>query len=66
MKKMPIYRYLGRNGVLDILISLGDIPYVLRYRLVADEGKLLTDGIKKVNVIDVHEGDESKWTEINE
>lgn len=66
MKKLPVYRYLGLNGVLDSLVDIGNVPHVLRYRLIADEGKILTDGTKAVKAIDIHEAELANWKEIDE
>ena len=41
MKKIPLYRYMGLNGILDTTILLEDTPYTLRYRLIADNGYYL-------------------------
>ena len=36
------------------------------YRLIADEGKMLTDGEQKVRAIDIFAEDLGKWTEIDD
>jgi len=36
------------------------------YRLVADDGKILTDGETYAGVIDVSPADKSKWTEVDD
>lgn len=64
MTKTTLYRYMGLNGIIDTPILLQDVPYIIRYRLTADPGKILVNGDKKVSAIDVFEGDERYWTEI--
>ena len=45
MKKIPLYRYMGLNGILDTTILLEDTPYTLRYRLIADDGHYLFNSV---------------------
>ena len=44
MIKKDLYRYTGRNGIITSLVHLEDAKYYPMYRLIADEGKMLTDG----------------------
>lgn len=62
MTKMEIYRYVGSNGVIDSPIKL-PMDYILRYRLIADEGKELVNGDTTATVIDVDASDVGKWSE---
>ena len=39
-----------------------EIDYI---RIIADEGKAITDGTSKYNCVDVLSGDVSKWIEID-
>ena len=66
MIKKDLYRYVGRNGIITSLILLDDVKYYPMYRLLADEGKVLTDGEQKVKAIDIFVEDLGKWTEIDE
>lgn len=62
MTKVEIYRYVGSNGVIDSPIKL-PMDYILRYRLIADEGKELVNGDTTAAVIDVDASDVDKWSE---
>ena len=66
MIKKDLYRYVGRNGIITSLVHLDDIKYYPMYRLLADEGKMLTDGEQKVKAIDIFAEDLGKWTEMDE
>lgn len=66
MIKKDLYRYIGRNGIITSLVHLDDVKFYPMYRLIADEGKILTDGELKVKSIDIFAEDLGKWTEIDE
>ena len=66
MIKKDLYRYTGRNGIITSLVHLDDAKYYSMYRLIADEGKMLTDGEQVVKSIDIFAEDLGKWTEIDE
>ena len=66
MIKKDLYRYIGRNGIITSLVYLDDVKFYPMYRLIADEGKMLTDGELKVKSIDIFAEDLSKWTEIED
>jgi hypothetical protein len=66
MIKKNLYRYIGRNGIITSLVHLDDAKYYPMYRLIADEGKMLTDGELIVKSIDIFAEDLDKWTEIDE
>ena len=66
MIKKDLYRYTGRNGIITSLVHLEDAKYYPMYRLIADEGKVLTDGELTVKSIDIFAEDLGKWTEIDE
>ena len=66
MIKKDLYRYTGRNGIITSLVHLEDAKYYPMYRLIADEGKVLTDGELTVKSIDLFAEDLVKWTEIDE
>ena len=65
MIKKDLYRYTGRNGIITSLVHLEDAKYYPMYRLIADEGKVLTNGELKVKSIDIFAEDLSKWAEID-
>lgn len=65
MIKKNLYRYIGRNGIITSLVHLEDAKYYPMYRLIADEGKMLTDGELIVKSIDIFAEDLGKWTEID-
>lgn len=66
MIKKDLYRYSGRNGIITSLVYLEDAKYYPMYRLIADEGKMLTNGEQVVKSIDIFAEDLGKWTEIDE
>lgn len=66
MIKKNLYRYFGRNGMITSLVLLDNIEHLLMYRLIADEGKILTNGELLVKSIDIFAEDLSEWTEIEE
>ena len=66
MTTKKIYRYLGKNGVIDTPIFLEGINYVLYYRLIADSNKMLINkNGYKTKVIDVPEDEINNWSEID-
>ena len=66
MKKIPLYRYMGLNGILDTPILLEDIPYTLRYRLIADDGYYLFNSTtaKKAFIAEAYEDSVDEWKEV--
>lgn len=64
MTKQVFYKYLGTNGVIETPVHLEDIYYVRVIQLEADEGKILTNGIKKCLTIRVPDEDVGNWREI--
>ena len=66
MIKKDLYRYTGRNGIITSLVHLEDAKFYPMYRLIADEGKVLTNGELKVKSIDIFVEDLGKWTEIED
>ena len=65
MIKKDLYRYVGRNGIITSLVHLDDAKYYSMYRLIAEEGKMLTDGEQVIKSIDIFAEDLGKWTEID-
>ena len=66
MIKKDLYRYTGRNGIITSLVHLEDAKFFPMYRLIADEGKVLTNGEITLKSIDIFAEDLGKWTEIDE
>lgn len=66
MIKKDLYRYTGRNGIITSLVHLEDAKFFPMYRLIADEGKVLTNGEVTLKSIDIFAEDLGKWTEIDE
>jgi hypothetical protein len=65
MTKQKYYRYLGVNGYIETPIELPGVYNTSYYRLIADEGKALTDGEKLVEEATVLEKDLDNWTEVD-
>lgn len=66
MKKQNLYRYVGENGILDSTVLLPGVPHILRYRLIADEGKILINSSNyRTKAIDVSEEEVAEWQEID-
>ena len=66
MIKKGLYRYTGRNGIITSLVHLEDAKFFPMYRLIADEGKVLTNGEITLKSIDIFAEDLGNWTEIDE
>lgn len=60
----PLYRFLRNDGgVTESPEKPDGAEYTTRYRLIASDGKLLTDGTTETFCIDVDSAD--GWTEID-
>ena len=46
MKKIKLYRYIGKNGIITTPILLEGTKVYEMFTLIASEGKVLTDGEK--------------------
>ena len=57
MTKKNLYRYVGRNGIITSLVYLEDAKFFPMFRLIADENKILTDGIVKIKSVDIFADD---------
>lgn len=66
MIKNVEYTYLGTNGTLTTPVHLEGIYHITKYFLMAEEGKILTNGKDKVKNILVLEDELSSWQEIDE
>ena len=66
MQTITLYRYTREDGgVTTSPVKPPDgTAYDLRYRLIADDGKAITDGTTVAACIDVSSPDE--WTEIDD
>lgn len=65
MEKITIYTYLGTNGTLSTPIHLEGIYSVKNYKLIADNGYVLTkNGIDMYKTVTVNENDIINWTEV--
>lgn len=65
MTKQKYYRYLGANGYLETPVELPGVYNTSFYRLIADEGKMLTDGIVIAKEARSLEKDLDNWTEVD-
>lgn len=66
MTKTAYYTYLGTNGTITSPVHLEDIYYIVKYRIVADEGYILTNGKDFVKTVTVPENEISNWKEIKD
>lgn len=64
MTAAVLYRYLGTNGVIESPVHLEDIYYVRVNVLTADDGKILTDGLRKEKQVRCLDDEVSQWREI--
>ena len=64
MKKIKKYKYLGRNGVLVSRIEIVGVDYIPMTEIIADEGKILTNGETSVYSITVEADEVNLWREI--
>ena len=62
MQIVNIYRYVRSDGGVTNSTIKPDCAYTLRYRLIADEGMTLTNGVDTASCVDVDSPD--GWTEI--
>lgn len=64
MKQKKCYKYIGRNGILVTKILIEDAKSIPMAELIADEGKILTNGEKKAHAITVELDEVANWKEI--
>lgn len=62
MQTIPLYRYIRPDGGVSVSVTKPDTEYAYRYRLIADDGKAITDGTITTTCIDVETA--NGWTEI--
>ena len=63
MQTITLYRYMRPDGGISVSPIKPNIEYTEMVRLVADEGKALTDGTNTTMCIDVSSAE--GWTEID-
>lgn len=64
MRKIKKYKYLGRNGVLVSRIEIVGVDYIPMTEIIADEGKILTNGETTTYSITVEDAEITEWKEI--
>lgn len=64
MDRIPMYRYLGTNGVITSTVHLEDVYYVRMVKLISDPDKLLTNDKTTTRSIVIPEEEETEWYEI--
>lgn len=65
MKKVKLYRYIGRNGAVTTYVLLDGINHTPIYQLTADEGKALTNGEQVCHTVSVYAEYVDNWKEID-
>lgn len=66
MKIEKFYQYFGENGAFTSPIKLPGVPSYTYAILKADEGKILSDGIRREATVIVAENEITNWTEEDE
>lgn len=66
MISQKMYRYLGRNGTITTAIKLENITPIPMVQLKAENGKILTDGIRTAYSVTVFEDELNNWYEIED
>lgn len=66
MKKIKRYRYLGKNGIITTSVLLEGNKPIYMYRLIADEGKILTNGETYSHQVEIFAEEVNSWTEIDQ
>ena len=64
MQTITLYKYQRADGGITVSPTEPSCEYVRMFRLVADEGKVLTDGEIITSCIDVESAE--GWSEIDE
>ena len=63
MEIKTLYRYEREPGKFTVSTEIPDAEYTELYRLIADEGKILTNGETETCCVDVDSTD--GWTEVD-
>lgn len=66
MIKQIMYEYLGTNGSICSPVHLEDVYYVRKYKLIAEDKKLLSNGSRKEKSVLIPEDELEEWKEIEE
>lgn len=66
MIKKNLYKYLANNGILITSLYFEDMKYIPMLLLTADEGMVLTNGIRITKEVDIEAADLELWKEIPE
>ena len=66
MIKQIMSEYLGTNGSICSPVHLEDIYYIRKYKLIADDKKLLVKGSRKEKSVLIPEDDLDNWKEVEE
>ena len=66
MIKQIMYEYLGTNGSICSPVHLEDIYYIRKYKLIADDKKLLVKGSRKEKSVLIPEDDLDNCKEVEE
>lgn len=62
MQKITLYRYIRPGGGVTVSPVKPDAEYTVLYRLIADEGMELTDGVTNTTCVDTDNPD--AWEEL--
>lgn len=65
MKKIKLYRYIGKNGIITTPILLEGTKVYEMFTLIASEGKVLTDGEKVRDTVTIFADELDQWSEID-
>jgi hypothetical protein len=65
MQKKKLYRYERDGKIIDTLKKPKDIEYTLRYRLIADMGKILVNGNIETECVDIDKNELIYWHEVD-
>lgn len=66
MIQKKLYRYVGRNGIITSLVEIDKATFFPMYRLIAEKGKILTNGKIQSGLVDVFPEDVEQWQEIDD
>lgn len=66
MKKIKKYKYNGRNGTLITSILIEGATKIDMLCLIAEEGKILTNGEQHLYTVYVYPEDLDNWTETDD
>lgn len=65
MKKIKLYRYIGRNGIITSSVLLDGINHYVYYKLIPKCDQLLTNGEEVLRDVLVPEDEIDNWYEID-